>query len=152
MLSSKLPGIAAFAGTIAVGVWVWVPAASSGSPSSVDDKAKYAPVQSISYEFGSKAMSGYFVEQSATCVVTLMITEKSDPEGSLAQTPTRVRLELTPGQIVGLDSEEGRSLNFTCGEGATTLSVDVGEREKLVQLQNLALQDYIAQKDRPNLP
>jgi len=38
---------------------------------------------------------------------------------------------------------EGRSLNFTCGEEATALLVDVGERErereKLVELQRLSL-------------
>jgi hypothetical protein len=151
MLPSKLCGIAAFAGTIAVGGWVLAPAASGGSLST-DNNARYAPIQSISYEFGSKAMSGYFVEQSATCIVTLMITEKNDPEQSLAPSATRVRLELNPGQIVGLDSEEGQSLNFTCGEHGTALTVDVGERDKLVQLQDLAVQQYVAQKDPPNSP
>ena len=34
---------------------------------------------------------------------------------------------------------EGRSLNFTCGKEATALLVDVGEREKLVELQELSL-------------
>ena len=52
---------------------------------------------------------------------------------------TRVRLVLNPGQTAGLDSEEGRSLNFTCDEGATALLVDSGEREKLVELQKLPL-------------
>jgi hypothetical protein len=46
---------------------------------------------------------------------------------------------LNPGQTAGLDSEEGRSLNFTCGEGATALLVDSGERERLVELQTLSL-------------
>ena len=41
--------------------------------------------------------------------------------------------------MAGLDSEQGRSLNFTCGEGATALIVDVGETEKLLDLQRLAL-------------
>lgn len=39
----------------------------------------------------------------------------------------------------GLDSEQGRSLNFTCREGATGLLVDSGERERLVELQTLSL-------------
>jgi len=151
MLPSKLCGIAAFAGTIAVGGWVLAPAASGGSLST-DNNARYAPVQSISYEFGSKAMSGYFVEQSATCVVTLLISEKTDPEQSVQPSPTRLRLELNPGQIAGLDSEDGQSLNFTCGEGGTTLAVDAGDRDSLVQLQDRAVQQYIAQKDRPNSP
>ena len=146
MFSRKLLSSSAFAGTIAVSLWTWVPAASSGSPSPVADLATYVPIQSISYEFGSKSMSGYFVEQAATCLVTLMVIEKSDPEGPLSPSPTRVRLMLLPGQIAGLDSEEGRSLNFTCGVGATTLLVDVGERDRLVELQALALKETIAQR------
>jgi hypothetical protein len=141
MLSWKLPNISAFAGVIAVSIWTWVPTASSGSPATAEDQARYLPIQSISYEFGSKSMSGYFVEKAATCLVTLMIIERSDPEGLSHLSPTRVRLVLYPGQVAGLDSEEGRSLNFTCGDGATTLLVDVGERNQLVTLQTLALEE-----------
>jgi len=145
-MSSPKLFISAFAGTIAVGLWVWVPAASSGSPSSVEGRAAYGPIQSISYEFGSKWMSGYFVQQANNCVVTLMIAERADPEERLPPPATRVRLVLQPKQIAGLDSEEGRSLNFTCGDDATSLIVDAGERESLVKLQQRALQDTIAQK------
>ena len=151
MFSKKLPRIFAFAGTIAVALCAWVPVASSGSPSKVEDKV-YVPIQSISYDFGSKSVSGYFVKHAATCLVKLMVFEKSDPEKSLAPSAMRVRLVLSPGQIAGLDSEEGRSLNFACGEGATTLHVDVGERDDLVALQEFPLPNVIAEspKERSN--
>jgi hypothetical protein len=136
--------ISVFAGTIAGSLWAWVPAAWSGSPSPVGHQASYLPIQSISYEFGSKSMSGYFVEQAATCRVTLMIIERSEPEKSLPPSPTLVRLVLSPGQIAGLDSEEGQSLNFTCGEDAKTLLVDAGEKAKLVALQSLTLPKDVA--------
>jgi len=84
-------------------------------------------------------MSGYFVDQAKKCVVMLMVTEKGDPDAAPSSTATRVRLVLNPGQTAGLDSEEGRSLNFTCGEGATALVVDSGDREELVELQTLSL-------------
>ena len=64
-----------------------------------------------------------------------MVSEATDPDKSPPPSATRVRLVLLPGQIAGLDSEEGRSLNFTCGEGGTTLLVDAGERDRLVHLQ-----------------
>ena len=140
MLSRTLPLVSAFAGTIAMSLWVGVPSAVGGPPDV--DGARYVPIQSISYEFGSKSMSGYFVQQSTTCVVMLMISDKSDPAAS----PARVRLALVPGQIAGLDSEEGRSLNVTCGTGATTLLVDVGERGKLEALQRLAVPNAVAEK------
>jgi len=146
MLSRTFCSILAFAGTVAASLWTWVPVASGGSPSSVEDSATYVPIQSISYDFGSKSMNGYFVRQTNSCVVTLMIAEKIDPEEQLVSSPTRVRIVLNPKQIAGLDSEEGSSLNFTCGEGAETLIVDEGERETLVNLQERALQETIANK------
>ena len=78
------------------------------------------------------------MEQASKCLVTLMVSEKTDPDAAPPATAARVRLVLSPGQMAGLDSEQGRSLNFTCGEGATALIVDVGETEKLLDLQRLA--------------
>jgi hypothetical protein len=134
MLSRKLLSLASFA-AVAAASFGWAPIAFSGSPSSVEPAAQYKPVQSISYEFGSKSMSGYFVQQEATCLVLLMVTEKADPEQELAPSPTRVRLMLTPGQVAGLDSEEGKSLNFACGEDAATLVVHQGDSDKLIAMQ-----------------
>ena len=135
MLIWKIVYASAFAGT--VGISLWASAAPAMAP--VRNEAKYAPIQSIRYDFGSTAMSGYFVDQAAKCVVMLMVSEKSGPDAGSSSTATRVRIVLNPGQTAGLDSEEGRSLNFTCGEGATALLVDSGERERLVELQTLSL-------------
>jgi hypothetical protein len=138
---TKSLGIAGLGGIIAASL---IQGASGGSPLLVESQARYVPIQSISYEFGSKFMTGYFVEQGATCIVTLMIIEKSDPEEPLGLSPMRVRLVLSPGQVAGLDSEEGRSLNFTCEKNAMTLLVDVGERDRLVALQDTAVREHIA--------
>ena len=53
---------------------------------------------------------------------------------------------LEPGQIAGLDSEEGRSLNLTCGGHAKTLVVNSGERSNLVTQQGVAVQNTIADR------
>jgi hypothetical protein len=63
------------------------------------------------------------------------------PEAESTATATRVRLVLNPGQIAGLDGEEGYSVNLTCGESAKTMLVDFGNRERLMALQALALPD-----------
>jgi hypothetical protein len=137
MFIRKIAQASAFAGTVAISLWA--SAASSQPQAPVKDEAKYAPIESISYDFGSKSMSGYFVERAAKCVVMLMLSEKADPDTAPPPTATRVRLVLNPGETAGLDSDEGRSLNFTCDEGATALLVDAGERERLVELQRLSL-------------
>jgi hypothetical protein len=132
MLIRKIAKASAFAGAVAISLCASAPFAQSQS-------VKYAPIQNIRYDFGSKSMSGYFVDQTAKCVVMLMVSEKRDPGTDSSNSATRVRLVLNPGQTAGLDSEEGRSLNLTCGAGATALVVDSGEREKLVELQKLPL-------------
>ena len=108
---------------------------------------RYWPFESISYEFGSKLASGYFVPQGDKCLLVLMIAEKADPvvepPPPPPPSPTRLRIGLAPGQIAGLDSDEYRSLNFTCGLDAATLLVEVGERNKLVALQTQPPDDSI---------
>jgi hypothetical protein len=137
MLIGKIARASAFAGTVALSLLTSAAFGQSQAP--VKGEAEYAPIQSVRYDFGSKSMSGYFVDQAKRCVVMLMVTEKGDPDAAPSSTATRVRLVLNPGQTAGLDSEEGRSLNFTCGEGATVLVVDSGDREELVELQTLSL-------------
>ena len=66
-----------------------------------------------------------------------MISEKGDLEQPVPMSAARLRLELQPGQTAGLDSEEGRSLNFTCGDNAATLLVDAGERDRLMEVQEV---------------
>jgi hypothetical protein len=71
-----------------------------------------------------------------------MIIEKSDHERSPPLSAVRVRLVLNPGQIAGLDSEEGRSINSTYGEGARTLLVDLGERDELIARQTSSIEHH----------
>jgi hypothetical protein len=75
-----------------------------------------------------------------------MIAERSDPDSPSPLTATRVRLMLDPGQIASLDSEEGRSLDLTCGEDAATLVVDYGESSKLVARQGTAITNTVAER------
>jgi hypothetical protein len=145
MLSKKVSGVVAIAGMTATALMASAPAAISGSPS--QSHAEYKEVQSISYEFGSKSLSGYFVQEDNACQVMLMIAEKGDPEMALPPSPTRVRLALNPGQIAGLDSEEGRSLNVTCGADAATLIVDTGDTRKLIARQATRPQRDLAERN-----
>jgi hypothetical protein len=147
MLSKKISGVVAIAGATVVALLAAAPAAISGSPSSLQSHAEYKPIQSISYEFGSKSMSGYFLRDANACMVMLMVSEKSDPEDAIATTPTRVRLSLTPGQVAGLDSEEGHSVNVTCGVDASILIVDTGNTRNLIARQTQPAGRDIAKRD-----
>jgi hypothetical protein len=133
-----------FAAAIAASLWVSVTAASSGSLSPVDNQSRYLPIQSIRYEFGSVSISGYFTQEAATCIVMLTILDYNVAEGEMRVSPVRLRMTLRPGQIAGLDTEDGRALNVTCNEGAASLLVDVGERDRLADIQAATLTNAVA--------
>jgi len=137
MFTKTIARASGFAGTVMLGLCA--SAAFGQPPAQLMEEVRYRPIDSIRYDFGSKSTSGYFVEQGKKCLVMLMVYEKLDLDAPSSSTATRVRLVLNPGETAGLDSEEGRSLNFTCADGATALIVDSGEREKLVELQRLPL-------------
>ena len=118
---------AALASTLALGVFAWTMPAL-GEPTGSANRAKYATLESFSSEFGSKFASGYFVSQTGRCLVTLMVTEKQDPDLPVKTTAARVRLELNPGQMAGVDSEERQSLNFTCAPSCRHVHEHFGVR------------------------
>lgn len=142
LLTRNLPAISTFVTASALCLSASVPAVS------LAEEARYRPIQSITQEFGTKFMNGYFEQEAGACVVTLMLTEQSDPEEMQPGSPTRLRLVLAPGQVAGLDSEEGRSLNFACSEDTATLLVDLGERDQLVAQQALAHKKLAAKVQR----
>ncbi len=107
-------------------------------------QARYEEIQSISYSFGSKLMSGFFTTLSGKCLVRLVVTEKKSWSQADPMSTVRFRFYLHPGQVSGLDSDEGQSLNFTCGEGATALLVDTGSRETLVALEKNSVRSLYA--------
>lgn len=113
----------------------WSPLAAEQVAGAAATQKSFQQIQSIGHDLGSKLLSGYFVQHESACVVTLMIIENGGDDGVPAASAARVRLILAPGQVAGLDSEEGRSVNFTCSDGGATLVMDAGQRERLVEQQ-----------------
>ncbi len=103
--------------TLAVG------AAQGGKAEDPGAEQTYKPVQAMSYVLGSKRAIGHFSRSADTCEVILMVAEVVDPEVATPTSAARLRLNLIPGQVAGLDSEEGQSIDMTCGPRAETLNV-----------------------------
>jgi len=112
-----------------------VPTLVSAESLAATKRAEYAPTQAITHNIGSKSMHGYYVETNGACSVVLMITENIDPETSTPFSAARVRVLLQPGEIAGVDSAEGRSLNITCGQAAASLRVEEGETSSLTTVR-----------------
>ena len=102
--------------------------------------ARYGVLQNFSHEFGSKFASGYFVREVDRCLITFKIAIRATDSQSV-ETVAHIRLDLNPGQVLGLDSEEGQSLNLTCGANAAALTVASGGEDALRAAQKRALSD-----------
>ncbi len=100
---------------------------------------RYGVLQNFSHEFGSKFASGYFVREADRCLITFKIAIKGSTDSQSVETVAHIRLDLNPGQVLGLDSEEGQSLNLTCGANAAALTVASGGEDALRAAQKRAL-------------
>jgi hypothetical protein len=121
MLTKSIKGVA-LSGLLIASVAAVATVASSAS-TALPGGTTYAPMQAISHDLGSKSAIGYFVREAGACQVVMMIGEKTAAETASTSSATRLRLALLPGQRAGVDSEEGRSVDLTCGEAANTLIV-----------------------------
>ncbi|SMF80969.1 hypothetical protein SAMN06265365_13934 [Tistlia consotensis] len=137
--------VSALAGAAALALLTGVPVGPVGFVEPTGFRAVFRPLQAIGYDLGSKQVSGYFLEQAATCRVTLMVAERNEAGDPAPASPVRLRLTLRPGDVAGLDSAEDRSLNLTCGEAATSLLAESGPRDRLSARQALALRRGTAQ-------
>jgi hypothetical protein len=120
MVSKFIQG--AVLGSAVIGGVAVAAVATSATPVA-GDEATYRPMQSISHDLGSKSAIGYFLREAGECRIVLMIAENVDPEAGPMPSAARLRVALRPGQVAALDSEEGRSIDLTCGDEAATLSV-----------------------------
>ena len=66
-----------FVMSTAVISWLTAPALSDESRRQKEGDTGYLPIQSISYEFGSKAMRGYFVRKVLPCLLHDQRQERS---------------------------------------------------------------------------
>jgi hypothetical protein len=90
----------------------------------------YRSAQAISYQLGSKRAIGYFVRVDGACQVTMMIAETVDPDVAQPTSAARLSLSMMPGQSAALASEEGESLQLTCGSGAETVVATLASTER----------------------
>jgi hypothetical protein len=99
-----------------------VSTAKTPGPASNGDVETFTPTDGISYELGSKRAMGFFEPRNGRCRVTLIIAEAVDPGAG----QPRVSLPIRPGESATFTSEQGRSMELTCGEGAQTVSIKCG--------------------------
>lgn len=80
------------------------------------------PHEPILATIGSKRIIAFYLPANGRCAVHAVIWEEPSADAA------RIRISLSPGQIVHIDSVENQSLNLQCGSNADTLAA-VGSSE-----------------------
>jgi hypothetical protein len=73
---------------------------------------------------GAKQVVGYFNNEKGHCKVTIMVADAFDDAGVPGSPAVRFEVALDAGAKALMDTAAGRSLEFTCGEGAREMAVD----------------------------
>ena len=83
------------------------------------------PNEPILTTVGSKRVIAFYVPGNGHCGINVVVWDRSDATGDSA---ARLRVSLSPRQMVHIDSAENKSINLQCGESAETLAlVDTGK-------------------------
>lgn len=77
------------------------------------------PNEPILTTVGSKRVIAFYVPGNGHCGINVVVWDRSDATGDSA---ARVRVSLSPRQMVHIDSAENKSINLQCGESAETLA------------------------------
>ena len=101
----------------------------ASSPGYADELAQnlgpVGPNEPILTTVGSKRVIAFYVPGNGHCGINVVVWDRSDATGDSA---ARVRVSLSPRQMVHIDSAENKSINLQCGESAETLAlVDTGK-------------------------
>jgi hypothetical protein len=99
---------------------------AAGTPTRADEMVqRYGPVgpnDTILATFGDKRVIAFYEVDNGRCAVNAVVFEKTDAETGMT-TAARVRVSLSPRQIVNIDSSDNQTLNLQCGDYAQTLAV-----------------------------
>lgn len=103
---------------------------ATGIPARADELAQnlgpVGPHEPILTTVGGKRIIAFYVPNGGHCAVNAVVWDRTDTD---ADSAARVRVSLSPRQMVHIDSVENESLNLQCGEYAKTLAVvDTSER------------------------
>jgi hypothetical protein len=100
---------------------------ATGLSASADELSRnqgpVGPYEPIITTIGAKRVLAFYVPEKNGCAVSAVVWDQDANTGTKPYSSSRVRLELTPGQSVQLDSTGNESLGLKCGDGATTLTL-----------------------------
>lgn len=87
------------------------------------------PLAGLSFDIGSKQAVGYYEVQDGACNLTLLVGDAAlDADGAAKSIPARFSSLIQAGRSAGIDTGEGKRVEFLCSAGAQTLLTRVVEQ------------------------
>jgi hypothetical protein len=80
------------------------------------------PHEPILTTFGNKRVIAFYEPDNGRCGVNAVVWDKTDAETGMT-TAARVRVNLSPHEIVHLDSTDNKTITLQCGDFADTLKI-----------------------------
>jgi hypothetical protein len=80
------------------------------------------PNETILATFGNKRAIAFYQRDAGQCAVNAVVYEKTDADTGMT-TATRVRIGLSPREMLNIDSSDNQTLHLQCGDDAKTLAV-----------------------------
>jgi hypothetical protein len=112
---NRLHGLAA-AGALALNL--------AATPASADDLVRnlgpVGPNEPILTSIGSKQVVAFYEANDGGCGMNIVVWDKADQSGGSA---ARVRVNLSPRQVVHIESADAKPLNLQCGAYAEALTI-----------------------------
>lgn len=81
------------------------------------------PLYAISFDVGSKHAVSYFLSESGQCKLTVVVADAMVGDTLPTDLPVRFDASVDGGKDARFDTAEGKSLHFTCAQGAQAMFV-----------------------------
>jgi hypothetical protein len=78
----------------------------------------------LNLTLGAKQVISYFDNENGQCKVTIMVADAFDETGVTNSPAVRFQVVLDAGAKALMDTAAGKSLEFTCGEGAREMTFE----------------------------
>ena len=88
-----------------------------------DELRPIKPARGVMIDVGSKHTVSYFLADGGKCNLTVMVGEKADENGDHASVGARLKVSIDSGKSAVIETAEGKSLEFSCASGASSMSV-----------------------------
>jgi len=88
-----------------------------------DELRSVRPARGVMIDVGSKHTVSYFLTDGGKCNLTVMVGEKADDNGDNASVGARLKVSIDGGKAAVIETAEGKSLEFSCADGAGSMSV-----------------------------